>query len=116
MPANYVNGLEVPPLFNATPSELDVVQAIRAAHAAGDEWSKRAPASRAALVRAFADRIEAAADRLAALEAESSGTAIEVIRADLARTLIEMRAAIDMAAEANRPVGVVGVIGARARG
>ena len=114
MPTNLINGLEMSPLVNAAPSELDVVQAVRAASAAGEQWAQLDPAARAAVVGVWIDAVERDAGQLAAIEAAATGVEPDLARRDLARAVADARAAIVAAGTKNRPLGVVGLITARA--
>ena len=63
-------------------SEAQVDAAIAAARGAFETWSRTTPAERSALLHRVADRIEAEADALSALEALNCGKPINAMRND----------------------------------
>ncbi|MCB1372371.1 MAG: gamma-aminobutyraldehyde dehydrogenase [Rhodobacteraceae bacterium] len=69
--------LEMP---EASPAEVDA--AVAAARGAFEAWSRTTPAERSAALLRIADRIEAAADDFAALEALNCGKPINAVRND----------------------------------
>lgn len=85
---NYINGAEVAPALGS-PSELDVVNAIRAAQRAHDEWARARVTDRAARVRTWIASVHGLNEHARA-EIE-----VEIARAEAA---------------AREPIGVVGVI------
>lgn len=68
---NPANGTVLCEINEATPAQVD--QAVQAADAAYDQWSATAPATRASLLLALADWIDAHQEMLARLEADNCG-------------------------------------------
>ena len=62
----------------------DIELALDAAHAAKDDWGKRSPADRAAVLNAVADAIEANIEMLAVAESYENGKPVrETLAADI---------------------------------
>jgi aldehyde dehydrogenase len=98
---NFIGGEWVPPTTGAYRSNLtpgtghpfcevassgpaDVELALDAAHAAKDEWAKRSPAERAAVLDAIADAMEANLEMLAVAESYENGKPVrETLGADI---------------------------------
>ena len=98
---NFVGGKWVPPvkgMYFENPSPVngqtfcevprstaeDIEKALDAAHAAAPKWGKTAPARRAQILNAIADRIEANLEKLALAETWDNGKPIrETLAADL---------------------------------
>jgi aminobutyraldehyde dehydrogenase len=68
---NPATGEAILALPAASPAQIDA--AVRAAEGAAPRWRRTTPAERSALLLKLADKVEAAADELAALEAENTG-------------------------------------------
>ena len=118
MPAmllNFINGKEVGPATGQVSSELDVVHAVRAAHAAVEAWAKRPAPERAAAVESFAAGLSDHAEGLAHAEVTDAALSPAVARADVDAALADVRARVAAVGD-DAPVGVVGLIGARAAG
>jgi acyl-CoA reductase-like NAD-dependent aldehyde dehydrogenase len=73
----------------AAPEEITA--AIRAARAAAPQWARTAPAARAAALRAAADAVEAATDRLAEAETSEMGRPITSARAGVTAGVATLR-------------------------
>jgi aldehyde dehydrogenase len=70
----------------------DIELALDAAHAAKDEWGKRSPAERAAVLNAVADRIEENLEMLAVAESYDNGKPVrETIAADIPLSIDHFR-------------------------
>ncbi|WP_210490932.1 aldehyde dehydrogenase family protein [Patulibacter sp. SYSU D01012] len=98
---NYIGGAFVPPVdgryrANRTPvtgevicevadsTPADVEVALDAAHAAKDDWARRSPAERSAVLNAVADAMEAHLEELAVAESWDNGKPVrETLAADV---------------------------------
>jgi aldehyde dehydrogenase len=106
---NFIGGHWVPPTTgeyreNLTPStgqpfceiahsgEQDIELALDAAHAAKDDWGRRSPADRAAVLNAVADAIEQNLEMLAVAESYENGKPVrETLAADIPLSVDHLR-------------------------